>query len=119
MIEAVNNFRNAGQHPDQTKRIIVTGFELAPGSVIHAPSIEIVHPKSPLKRLGLLTFMDGLIRDIGLIFEGMVVLLCDDSVRQLSKGIDIRVCRVPDSQARNGVRYVHHPVNGLPPKPAE
>lgn len=114
MIEAVNDFRNAGQHPDQTKRIIVTGFELAPGSVIRAPSIEIIHPKSPLKRLDLLTFMNELIRDIGLIFEGMIVLLCDESVRQLSKGIEIRVCRLPDNQARNGVRYVYHPVKGLP-----
>ncbi len=116
MIDAVSNFRNAGQHADATKRIIVTGFELKPGLIINAPAIEIVHPTTPLSRLDLLTFMDELIRDTGLIFEGMSALLCDENIRQFPLGIDIRVRQIPDDQARNGVRYVYHPAKQPPPK---
>jgi hypothetical protein len=119
MIDAVNNFRNAGQHPDATKRIVVTGFELAPGLIINAPSIEIIHSKTPMKRVDLLTFMDELVRDIGFCFEGMVALLCDENVRQFPAGIDVRVCQVPDNQTRNGVRYIYQPVKVPGAKPAD
>ncbi|MDZ4693426.1 hypothetical protein [Terricaulis sp.] len=108
-IEAVNNYRNACHHPDETKRMIVTGFELRAGPRIFAPSVEFVHPKTPMKRDDLLAFMQEMIERAGLIFEGMSALLCDENIPNTG-GLEVRIGRLPDDQAHHGVRYRYYPV---------
>jgi len=103
-INTARNFRNASEHPDQTKGVTFWDFELQPGLTVTYPSIEIKHPETPLSRVDLLLFMNDVINECICTFEGMSAFLCDENIK-LSGPFDCQVVR--RDEAKRGPNYTY------------
>jgi hypothetical protein len=115
-VEAIRAFRNSSEHPDSTKEVTILDFAIKPGRVIVPPTIQMRHPDFRFERTGLSDFMEGILDDCSMIFEGMSVVLCDHNIRTPPMiSACIALLDEKQSKARNGVAYgyVAH-IHGLP-----
>jgi len=105
-IIAARNFRNAAEHPDQTKEVKFLDFALQPGLNVTWPSIELKHPQTPLSRVELVPFMDKVIDESVGAFEGMSAFLCDENIK-LPGPFDCQVVWRGEAQVKRGPNYTY------------
>ena len=106
-INAMRNFRNAVEHPGETKEVTFWDFELQAGPTVTPPLIEIRHPETPISRRELLPFMDKVIEECIGVFEGMSAFLCDENIK-MPVPFDCQVVRRTEAQAQRGPNYIYH-----------
>lgn len=103
---AVSDHRNAMIHPDKTKWVKITDYELeAQGSIV-APTIEIAHPRNPVPRHDVSQFLQSQVEFMSYAYETFLAWLCDLNVRVFHDLFDTRVAALPDGEMRNGSRIV-------------
>ena len=103
---AVADHRNAMIHPDKTKWVSITDYELeAQGSIV-APTIEVTHSRSPVPRHDVAQFLQSQVDLISNAYETFLAWLCDLNVRVFHEMFDTRVASLPDGTMRNGSRVV-------------
>ena len=98
-LELIRNARNAMEHPDKTKSIKVTDILLLPSGELKPPSIEIIHPKTPLSSMSLLVLMEQIANQLATVFETMLVHLCDANT-QLFTNMPIVVIEYNENQQK-------------------
>lgn len=106
LLLAVADHRNAMIHPDATKRVTITDYELEAHGAIVAPTIEITHPRNPVPRHDVAQFLQSQVNSISHIYETFLGWLCDMNVRRIHDMFDSRVTALPDGEMRNGSRLV-------------
>lgn len=105
---AVADHRNAMIHPDESKWVTITDYELqAQGSIV-PPTVEITHPRNPVPRCDVAQFLQSQVEFIALTFESFLAWLCDLNVKVFQDMFDTRVMVLPDGELRNGSRIVWH-----------
>jgi hypothetical protein len=103
---SVADHRNAMIHPDKTKWVTITDYELeAQGSIV-APTIEITHPQNPVPRHDVAQFLQSQVEFISCTYEVFLAWLCDLNVQVFHDMFDTRVTALPDGEMRNGSRIV-------------
>jgi len=103
---AVADHRNAMIHPDKTKCVTITDYELeAQGSIV-APTIEVTHSRNPVPRHDVVQFLQSQVEFISCTYETFLAWLCDLNVKVFHDMFDTRVAALPDGEMRNGSRIV-------------
>lgn len=103
---AVADHRNAMIHPDKTKWVTITDYELEARGSIVAPTIEITHSRNPVPRRDVAQFLQSQVELIANTYETFLAWLCDLNVRVFHDMFDTRVAALPDGEMRNGSRVV-------------
>lgn len=103
---AVADHRNAMIHPDETKRVTITDYELEAQGVIVAPTIEITHARNAVSRNDVAQFLQFQVDSISHVYETILGWLCDMNVRRIHDMFDARVVTLPDGEMRNGSKLV-------------
>ena len=101
-LESVADYRHAMIHPDDTKSVRITDYELKPEGAFVAPTIEIVHPRSPISRRDVVQFLESQVENIAEVFEAVLGYMCDLNVRTISERFHSSVAALPNGQQRNG-----------------
>lgn len=96
-LKHVRAARNCAEHENPNQRALTKDFHLTEAGTLEAPSVEVVHPKTPAPELPLLAFMTETIEQLGLVFELMVAHACHKHIVQPSPFM-IGVLELPDEQ---------------------
>ena len=105
-MDNVANHRNAMIHPNEEKSIKINDYELDPAGVFIAPTIEILHPRSPVARRDTAQFLEMQVDSIANVYQCLLGYMCDMNVRLLGEMIQSEVTTLPDGGMRNGSKLV-------------
>ena len=105
-IDRFFSYRNALIHggPGKDQRFILRDYEICPDGTLLAPTIEVIHPKSPLPRMDIGQFLKDARKSMSFTFEDFVVGLCDRNAPRRHIEIVFRVTE-PDRDRRTGTRF--------------
>lgn len=100
------DYRNALIHggPGKDQQFILRDYEMQPDGNLIAPTIEVVHPKSPIPRVDVGQLLKDGSESISLAFETFVVAFCDRNVPQRHKGVMFNVVESDQDRGR-GTRF--------------
>lgn len=98
-LKFVRNARNAMEHTDKTKSVKVTDILLLPSGELNPPSIEVIHPETPQPSVPLLALMEQIVDQLTIVFEIMLVHLCDVNVRPVA-GMPLFVTEYDENQQK-------------------
>ncbi|MGC1302524.1 MAG: hypothetical protein WA840_09125 [Caulobacteraceae bacterium] len=105
-IERLFNYRNAMIHAEDDKRLVLMDYELQADGVLVAPTIEVLHPATPLPRMDVGQFLNDALESVSLVFETYVVGFCDRNARAVP-GFRFMVAE-SEQDRRTGTRYYWH-----------
>jgi hypothetical protein len=105
-LRAVGDHRNAMIHPDTTKSITLTDYELQANGSIVAPTIEILHPQSSLPRQDVAHFLQLQVDSISYVYETFLAWLCDLNARVFNDMFHTHVAALPEGVMHNGSKFV-------------
>jgi hypothetical protein len=105
-LKFVRDARNCVEHPKPNHKIVVKDFQLDPSGKILAPTIEVIHPRSPQNSVSVAAFMNDICVAIVGVFESMIAGLCSKHVTS-GPGQPFEVVEIPDESLRREkfVRY--------------
>jgi hypothetical protein len=104
-LKFVRDTRNCIEHPKHHQRIIVKDFSFDPSGRVLAPSIEVVHARSPHDAVNISVFMRDINAAITDVVEAMIAGSCGKHVKG-SEGLRFEVVALPDEMRREKfVRY--------------
>lgn len=95
----VRNLRNAVEHADESKRVVVTDITLGPDGNLKPPTIEVIHRDTPQPETHLLQFLDRIVDHLVRIFEQMIVHMSARHV-QPQAGMPLELGPFTPDQAR-------------------
>ena len=97
--------------------MIVRDFEINADGVIILPSIQVIHPTTPLDRTQLVQFMDLVIENLSLILGFVLAHLANNHVQSFS-GLDVFVSEfTPERLGEKHVRFSRAVMMGTAPTP--
>lgn len=103
-MKLVRNMRNAIEHPDHSKRIIVMDFALQPDGKLRVPVIEVTHPEIPKVAETIIDFCSDLTEILPTLFEILLANLCAKHAEY--GGFEIGIMELPIGQRREkNVRF--------------
>jgi hypothetical protein len=106
LIKFTRESRNAVEHPDSGKRVIVRDFELDKGAKLAPPTIEVTLAKRAEPRTNLVNFLREMIRSLAAMYGEMVANLCARKARL--PGFNVAVVRVPEEEREyKGQEYAY------------
>ncbi|MER9105745.1 hypothetical protein NKH95_17580 [Mesorhizobium sp. M0848] len=73
----VRNTRHCVEHRNENQRIVAKDFQLRPDGKVYPPSIEVVHPKTPLEETDLAAFMSDWLEGLTVVTETLLLYLAD------------------------------------------
>ncbi len=112
LLQMVRNARNCVEHPRKEQRIEVSDFSVDAKNNLVPPMIEILHPKTPLKKVPVADFIVQISQNLVDVIELMLVFLCTRHVQSFS-GFPVQVIEIPpDQRSSANVRYGYGSVNG-------
>ncbi|MBV8799483.1 MAG: hypothetical protein JOY77_07270 [Alphaproteobacteria bacterium] len=105
-IERFFDHRNALIHggPGKDQQFILRDYEMQSDGNLVAPTIEIVHPDSPLPRMDIGQFLKDARESVSLTFETFVAGFCDRNAPQRHKGFVFGVEK-SNQDRRTGKRF--------------
>lgn len=106
VMEEVADHRHAMIHADETKSLKIYDYELDPKGAFVAPTIEILHPRSPVARRDTAQFLESQTMKIANVYENLLGYLCDLNAREPSVKFEHHVTSLPAEQRRHGSKLV-------------
>lgn len=104
-LKLVRNARNCVEHPRPEQRLVVLDFKLDKDNALVPPTVEIIHPKTPMGSASVTSFFTATVESLVNVVELMVVFLCARSVGKVA-GFQIQVMELaPDQRKSAQVRY--------------
>jgi len=104
-LKFVRDTRNCVEHPKQNQKITVKDFSFDPSGKVLAPTIEVVHARSPHDAVNVSVFMRDISAAIIDVVEAMIAGLCSRHVTS-SAGLPFEVVALPeDMRQQKFVRY--------------
>lgn len=104
-LKLVRNARNCVEHPRHEQRLIVLDFKLDKNNALAPPTVEIVHPKTPMGSASVTSFFTTIIESLVSTVELMVVFLCARSVKNMAR-FQVQVMELtPDQRKSAHVRF--------------
>lgn len=104
-LQLIRNARNCVEHPRPEQRLVTADYCLDANNVLNPPTIEIIHPRTPLKREPISSFYTRTLENVVRVVELMVVFLCARHVTPTA-GIPVHVVEFPPDDRRSPhVRY--------------
>ena len=104
-LQLVRSARNCVEHPRPEQKLVVENFSVDSNNNLRPPTIEIVHPKSPMDSVPVNAFFTVNLEATIQIVELMVVFLCARHVRPFG-GLPVQVEEFAPEQRRSPhVRY--------------
>jgi hypothetical protein len=101
----VRNVRNCIEHPRPEQKIITTNFSINSDNKLLPPSIEVVHPRTPLDPVSVEELMNQTINTIVSIVEVMLAFLCNRKIRPII-GFPVQVYEFQaDRRRTENVKY--------------
>jgi hypothetical protein len=64
-------------HGDDVKRVIILDYTLEPDQTLIAPTVEVVHPNTPLPRMDVGQFLRDALESMSMALEDITVICCD------------------------------------------
>jgi len=111
-LQLIRNARNCVEHPRAEQRLVVTDFRLDPKNMLLPPMIEIIHPRTPQKKVPVGVFFNQALQNLVNAVELMMVFLCARHVRLIG-GLSVQVMELPPDRRRSEhVRYGYSAVLG-------
>ena len=75
-LQLIRNARNCVEHPRPEHRLVTADFSVDARSVLLPPTVEIVHPRTPLPSVAVNAFFKQTLENLVRVVELMVVFLC-------------------------------------------
>lgn len=94
-LKFVRNARNAMEHEDATKRVVVTDIALMPSGELSPPCVEIVHKETAQPSVPLQALMMHMTEQLAVCFEVMLAQLCNLNVKPFA-GLPLGVIQYDD-----------------------
>lgn len=95
-LQFVRNARNCVEHPRTAHKIICNDFSINAGNLLYAPSIEIVHPKTPQAQVPVVDLMAYVTEQLVVAVEIFLVSLCNRHIKEI-KGFPVQVHELPEA----------------------
>jgi len=112
LLQLVRNARNCVEHPRKEQRLKVSDFSVDASNNLLPPMIEVIHPKTPMKKVPVADFIVQVTQNLVGIIELMLVFLCDRHVVSQA-GFPVQVVEIPSDLRRSeNVRYGYGLANG-------
>lgn len=113
-LQFVRNVRNCIEHPKPSQRVVVTDFVLNAGMQVVAPTIQVIHPKSPQASIAVARFMTEITEQASVTFEFLVAFMCTKHVQPIA-GVSLQVMQLPENGRRQKhVRFCYATLDGTP-----
>jgi len=97
---SIRDARNAVEHPKPGQDAIFHDYRLKPDGLIHRPTIEIIHERTPLEESDLLMFAETMTKFILEAYELLLIHLC--GLHAESRGASgLCIAMLPDERRRN------------------
>lgn len=106
-IEFVNNARNAYEHPDASKSVMVTDFSVLPGGKYTKPRVTISFGREPIAECDVDYLTKLMLENLGSSFESLCAVLCDANIKPFGPVVT-QVGLQPSDIATHGSRYTYH-----------
>lgn len=104
-LHLIRNARNCVEHPRPEQRLATADFSMDARNVLLPPTVEIIHPKTPLSKVSVNSFFTETLKDLVCVVELMVVFLCARHVTTTGS-FPVQVMEVPQARRRSPhVRY--------------
>ena len=104
-LKFIRNARNCVEHPSAIQRVVTRDYLLQPDGTILPPSIEVIHPKTPMPAAPLAEFMSQVLESLVSILEQVIVFICSKHVRPPLEAFPIQVVEWPEESRQHNVRY--------------
>jgi hypothetical protein len=109
LLKFVRGARNAVEHPDKGKHLVVKDFTLSPEPSVLPPSAEVVHAQTPHPAMSVSQFMRESTDHLISIVEAMMAFLVSKHLQQFP-GFDVQVIefsedRAPAKHVRYGIGF--------------
>ena len=104
-LQLIRNARNCVEQPRPEQRLVTVDFNVDARNVLLPPTVEIIHPRTPLRRVSVNDFFTQTFKNLVRVVELMVVFLCARHVSSMG-GFPVQVVEFPLERRRSQhVRY--------------
>lgn len=104
-LHQIKNARNAVEHPTFLQKLVTKDFAIDAQNQLMSPTIELIHPKTPLDTISVVEFMEFVSITLTDIVELMIVFLSARHVKSVS-GSPVQIIEIPIERRSNQyVRY--------------
>ncbi len=79
-VQLIRNTRNCVEHPRHVQKVETRDFTINPDGTITSPTIEIIHPRTPLPKQPISGVMAEITENVSLIFEVMCAHICSKNL---------------------------------------
>lgn len=101
-LKLVRNARHCLEHEKEGQRLEVHDFSLGTDLLISPPSVEIVHPETPISTTPISQFMSLILERLIDTSEAMLVLLCEKQIVKSENGFTCQVIQHPEGMWLRG-----------------
>ena len=111
-LQLIRNARNCVEHPRPEQRLVTVDFSVDARNVLLPPTVEIIHPRTPLPRVSVNAFVTQTFKNLVRVVELMVVFLCARHVSTIGR-FPVQVVEFPQERRRSPhVRYGYGAIIG-------
>ena len=104
-LQLIRNARNCVEHPRAERRLVTVDFSVDARNVLLPPTVEIIHPRTPLPRVSVNAFFTQTLENLVRVVELMMVFLCARHVSTVGS-FPVQVVEFPQERRRSPhVRY--------------
>ena len=111
-LQLIRNARNCVEHPRSGQKLVTVDFRVDATNVLLPPAVEIIHPRTPMRRVLVNAFFTRTLEKLVRVVELMVVFLCARHV-STSGSFPVQVLEFPQEQRCSPhVRYGYGAIIG-------
>ena len=111
-LQLIRNARNCVEHPRPEQRLVTVDFSVDARNVLLPPTVEIIHPRTPLPRVSVNAFFTQTLENLVRVVELMMVFLCARHVGTVGS-FPVQVVEFPQERRRSPhVRYGYGTIIG-------
>ena len=104
-LQLLRNARNCVEHPRSGQKLVTVDFSVDATNVLLPPTVEIIHPRTPMRRVLVNAFFTQTLEKLVRVVELMVVFLCSRHISTIGS-FPVQVVEFPKEQRRSPhVRY--------------
>jgi len=116
-LKFIRNARNCVEHPKDSQRIVTRDFFPQADGTILPPTIEIIHPHTPMHATPVSDFMSRVQENLVAIVEQTIVFICSKHVRPPMAAFPVQIVEWPEeNRSQKHVHYSYglYDANGRP-----
>ena len=111
-LQLIRNARNCVEHPRSGQKLVTVDFSVDATNVLLPPTVEIIHPRTPMRRELVNAFFTRTLEKLVRVVELMVVFLCARHVSTIGS-FPVQVVEFPQEQRLSPhVRYGYGAIIG-------